>query len=297
MAAVALNVSAILLIYILIMIIATVFVYKDAKKRNMNGSLWGLVAFFGPFLIGVIIYLVCRNPITDLQCSKCGASVEKTQKNCPKCGTKLLINCPECEFPIQKGWQSCPKCGARFPDDFSQPIKTYKKESGVGIIVLIVLLAFICLGFVAWVLFAPASYSYSGYGYSGMQVGVYNITSEDLSNNSEIKKWIDKCDKSKESFHILYSKANDTCIAYIKDSEYLLTSDSFEFNYTPDGAECLIYINETAYEDKYGYDFYYYEIEESAENVDVKIFFNGSQKKTEVTVTDKDISMDTWEVE
>jgi len=295
--AVAINVSAIILIYVLIMIIATVFVYKDARKRNMNGGLWGVVAFFGPFLIGVIIYLVCRNPITDLQCSKCGASVEKKDKSCPKCGAGLLINCPKCEFPVQKGWQSCPKCGERFPEDFSQPIKKYKKESGVGIIVLIVILAVVCLGFVACALFGSASYSYTGYSYSGMQVGIYNITAEDLSKNNEIKSWIEKSDKSKKDIHVLYSKQDNTCLVYIKDSEYLLTSDSFEFNYTPDGADCLVYINETPYEDKYGYDFYCYNIKESAENIDVKVFFNGSEEKAEVTVTDKDISVDTWEVE
>lgn len=291
--ATSISVVGILLIYLLIMIIATVFVCRDAKKRNMNGGLWGVVAFFGPFLIGVIIYLVCRNPITDLQCSKCGATVEKTQKNCPKCGTELLIKCPECEFPVQRGWQSCPKCGSTFPENFSQPVKTYKKESGVGIIILIIVLAVICLIVVPFVIFSPAKYSYSGYGYEGTNIGMYNITGEELSKNEAIKKWIDKSNDSKKDFHILMSKDSDTCIVYVKDSDYLLQSQYFEMNEMEEANQACIYVNESAYEDLYGYDFFVIEFEID-ENTEVVFNFNGKEKKAEVTFSDEDISTASW---
>ncbi len=293
MTAIGFSLSGILLIYVVIMIIATVFVYRDAKKRKMNGGLWGVVAFFGPFLIGVIIYLVCRNPITDLQCSKCGASVDKNQNICPQCGTDLLIKCPECEFPVQKGWQSCPKCGSTFPENFSQPIKTYKKESGVGIIILIVGLAVICLIFVPFVLFGTAKYSYSGYGYEGTNIGMYNITAEELSKNEAIKQWIDKSNDSKKKFHILMSKESDTCIVYVKDSDYLLQSQYFEVNEMENGNQACIYINESEYEDLYGYDFFVIELEID-ENTEVLFSFNENDKKAEITMIDEDISTASW---
>jgi len=299
--AVATNISIIMLIYILIMVIATIFVYKDAKKRNMNGGMWAIIAFFGPFLIGVIIYLVCRNPVTDLQCAKCGESINKEAKNCPKCGTALLVNCPECQFPVQKGWQSCPKCGTRFPENYSQPIKTYKKESGIGIILLIVMLAVVCILFIGYALFAGVNYSYTGYGYDGMQVGEYNISETDFSSNTVISKWIDESKDAKEKIHVLYSRKSKACIVYVKDSDYLLESKYFELNYVPNGAECIIDIKETGYEDLYGYDFYYYEFlfefEEDDEKVEFKVHLNGEEKKIKLTETKEDISIDSWEVE
>lgn len=289
----ALSISGILLIYVVIMIIATVFVYRDAMKRNMNGGLWAVVAFFGPFLLGVIIYLVCRNPITDLKCSRCGASVDKNLNTCPQCGTSLLIKCPECEFPVQKGWQSCPKCGSRFPENFSQPVKTYKKESGVGIIILIVGLAVICIGFVSCSILGVSKYAYVGYGYEGTNIGIYNITAEELSKNQAIKKWIDKSDESKKDFHILMSKDSDTCIVYVKDSDYLLQSQYFEMNESEEGNQACIYVDESSYEDLYGYDFFVLEFDIN-ENTEVVFNYNGKVKKAEITFINEDISTASW---
>ena len=122
---------------------------------------------------------------------------------------------------------------------------------------------------------------------------MYNITAEELSGNEAIKKWIDKSNDSKKDFHILMSKGSDTCIVYVKDSDYLLESQYFEMNDMEDGTQACVYINESAYEDLYGYDFLVIEFEID-ENTEVQFSFNGKVKKAEVTIIDEDISTSTW---
>ena len=43
---------------LLLPILIGVFVYKDAKKRNMDAVLWTVIAIFAPGFIGLIIFTV-----------------------------------------------------------------------------------------------------------------------------------------------------------------------------------------------------------------------------------------------
>ncbi|NHJ25409.1 MAG: hypothetical protein EAX89_12580 [Candidatus Lokiarchaeota archaeon] len=47
-----------LVIPFLLLLVITIWVYKDAKKREMNAFSWILIIWLIPFLIGFIIYLL-----------------------------------------------------------------------------------------------------------------------------------------------------------------------------------------------------------------------------------------------
>jgi uncharacterized membrane protein YozB (DUF420 family) len=47
-----------LVIPFLLLLVITIWVYKDAKKREINAFSWILIIWLIPFLIGFIIYLL-----------------------------------------------------------------------------------------------------------------------------------------------------------------------------------------------------------------------------------------------
>lgn len=69
------GIANVLIIYIFFLtiligipVLIGVYVYRDAKRRNMNALLWTLIAILAPSLIGFIIYLFVRGNYDDLQC-------------------------------------------------------------------------------------------------------------------------------------------------------------------------------------------------------------------------------------
>ena len=98
----------------------TVWVYRDAERRNHNGLLWGLFVFVGN-IIGLIIYLILRSsspetsapfvPAAAGQCPGCGGPVQKSYVACPHCGVKLSRNCSHCGKSAESDWKVCPYCG------------------------------------------------------------------------------------------------------------------------------------------------------------------------------------------
>ena len=289
----------ILLIYILMMLVVAIFVYKDAKKRRMNGvAIWTLIAFFVPFFIGAIIYFACRAPLVEFQCSNCGAPVEKNENVCQKCGSQLMVNCPQCKFPIKKGWKNCPQCGVELPESYNQPVKSYKRESGLGVVMLILVIALIVICVVPVSMCAVKNSGSGSYGFVG-EYGMYNITEDDLSGNATLKKWIEDSKNSKKSVNVITSTVDGTMYIYIKDSEYLLNNDMYEYTGSEDSMDITINIIETEYGDEYGYDFFMYDIdgnniEELVKNMDIKVLLNGDNTKCKLTITDEDISRETW---
>ncbi|MDD2268017.1 MAG: zinc ribbon domain-containing protein [Eubacteriales bacterium] len=78
----------------IVQIIVTVWVYKNAKKNNIDSpGLWALLCFFIPFPIGLIIYIVVRNGKKK--------EVVSGGKFCPTCGTAV------------NGPGFCPSCGGK----------------------------------------------------------------------------------------------------------------------------------------------------------------------------------------
>jgi len=96
----------------------TLWVYRDAERRNHNGLLWGLFVFIGN-VIGLIVYLIVRTSSTAVpeaqpaaaNCPGCGRPVQSVYVACPYCGTSLSKKCAHCGKPAEPDWKVCPYCG------------------------------------------------------------------------------------------------------------------------------------------------------------------------------------------
>jgi len=57
--------NLLLIIFILIpiffLILISIWIYKDAKKREMNAFVWVLIIWIIPFFVGLIVYLKVRD--------------------------------------------------------------------------------------------------------------------------------------------------------------------------------------------------------------------------------------------
>ena len=85
------------------------YLNRDAKRRGMNSTLWTLLAIFVPYLIGVIIYFLMREPL-PYNCPQCGATVSARFNFCPSCKYNLSPACPECKHAITPGDKFCAYC-------------------------------------------------------------------------------------------------------------------------------------------------------------------------------------------
>ena len=86
------------------------YIGADAKRRGMSPVLWVLVSLLVPYLIGVIIYFVVRDPL-PFNCPQCGHPVNAHFNFCPNCRLNLRPNCPQCRREIRPGDRFCPQCG------------------------------------------------------------------------------------------------------------------------------------------------------------------------------------------
>lgn len=57
--------TILLVVFIVVPLIISLFIaiwiYKDAKKRQMNAIIWVLIAWLFPYFIGFIVYLIVRD--------------------------------------------------------------------------------------------------------------------------------------------------------------------------------------------------------------------------------------------
>lgn len=90
------------------------YVYGDAKRRGMHYVVWTLLAIFVPYLIGVILFFILRDPL-PAECPKCHTVVLSRFAFCPHCGTSLRPSCPQCGRSIEPGWLNCGHCGTQMP--------------------------------------------------------------------------------------------------------------------------------------------------------------------------------------
>jgi hypothetical protein len=85
------------------------YINRDAKRRGMNTTLWTLLAIFVPYLIGVVIYFLMREPL-PFNCPNCNATVSARFNYCPSCKFDLLPSCPECRREVRAEDKFCPYC-------------------------------------------------------------------------------------------------------------------------------------------------------------------------------------------
>jgi RNA polymerase subunit RPABC4/transcription elongation factor Spt4 len=102
------------------------YVYRDAKRRGMNAALWTLLVLIlsgGYFLIGLIIYLLVREPL-PYTCPQCAATVNARFNFCPNCKYNLHPACPQCQREVDDNDKFCPYCAAELthaPKPLAEP--------------------------------------------------------------------------------------------------------------------------------------------------------------------------------
>lgn len=152
----AVNLLLVISIFAFLPILVGVYVYRDAKRRNMNAPLWTIIAILAPSLIGFIIYLLVRGNYSNLKCPRCDATVTEQYVVCPKCGAKLKPSCPNCSTPVELDWTVCPKCAQPLPEmqnDIVTPVrpkdKTLWKILAAIVIIPVILILVLGLSFSA----------------------------------------------------------------------------------------------------------------------------------------------------
>jgi hypothetical protein len=88
------------------------YVYRDAKRRGMNGALWTLlVLILAPMylFIGLVIYLLVRDPL-PYTCPQCSSTVSAKYNFCPNCKYNLHPACPQCQQEVSDTDKFCPYC-------------------------------------------------------------------------------------------------------------------------------------------------------------------------------------------
>jgi len=85
------------------------YINRDAKRRGMNATLWTLLAILVPYLIGVIIYFLLREPL-PYNCPQCSTTVSARFNFCPNCKYNLRPACPQCKHDVRTGDKYCPHC-------------------------------------------------------------------------------------------------------------------------------------------------------------------------------------------
>jgi len=88
------------------------YVYRDARRRDMNPALWMLlVLILSPayMFIGLIIYLLVREPL-PYTCPQCSTFVNARFNFCPNCKYNLHPACPQCQREVSDTDKFCPFC-------------------------------------------------------------------------------------------------------------------------------------------------------------------------------------------
>jgi RNA polymerase subunit RPABC4/transcription elongation factor Spt4 len=107
------------------------YVYGDAKRRRMRAGMWTLLAIFIPYLIGIILYFILRDPLPK-PCPLCGKLVKVGFVFCPHCGTSLQPSCPNCGRAVDPSWANCPHCGQRLPSQSPRAPHSAQGEPTMG---------------------------------------------------------------------------------------------------------------------------------------------------------------------
>lgn len=198
--------TILMLVYILVPVIIAVligiYVYRDAKSRNMGPVGWTLVAVLVPGLIGLIIYLIVRGGHKNYRCPQCGGPVEITFISCPACGCRMKDTCPSCGRAIEADWKFCPDCATELPEQRTATPPTQKKEKGFWPLIIIIIAAVVLFTAAVTVLFdkmIPTD-----------NVACYSSEALELSDLApEFQTWAKKCDEQGPGYYVLAFNGGD----------------------------------------------------------------------------------------
>lgn len=99
------------------------YVYRDAKRRDMNPALWTLLVLIlspGYGVIGLIIYLLIREPL-PYHCPQCSSTVSARFNFCPTCKYNLHPACPQCKREVSDADRFCPYCATELSPANASP--------------------------------------------------------------------------------------------------------------------------------------------------------------------------------
>lgn len=186
-----------------------VYVYRDAKRRNMNPALWTLIAILAPGFIGLIIYLIIRSNYSSKKCPQCGINVNESFSVCPSCGCSLKNRCPNCSMPLEPDWKICPNCANPIPYEMrvEKPEKP-KKDKGMKVILALVIVIplLLCILLVGGITGFRSFTSNTFFGFiSSSGTYIDDKNAKVVCSDFSVADWYEECDAEGEGIYILRS--------------------------------------------------------------------------------------------
>ncbi len=86
------------------------YVTRDARRRNMNVSVWTLIVVFMPGAIGLVVYFLLRQP-SRMHCPRCSEQLQSSFNFCPRCKFQLAPVCEACHHTVSITDTFCYNCG------------------------------------------------------------------------------------------------------------------------------------------------------------------------------------------
>ena len=189
-----------LAIILAVPILIGVYVYRDAKKRNMNAALWTLIAILAPSLIGLIIYLLVRGNYSNLKCPRCDTTITEQYAVCPKCGAKLRAACTNCSIPIEPDWKVCPRCAHPLEDSVYQDIVTPVKPKDQTLWKILAVVVIIPILLIVIAIFSMAAFTSAGS--SSLTTFTIDQYLTDMEN-AEVEEWLDSAGGEMSKAYVL----------------------------------------------------------------------------------------------
>lgn len=128
------------ILYMVTTVLIGVWIYRDAKKRDMDAILWTLLAILLPSYIGVIVYFASRTKEKIYVCPRCGCNVKEDYVFCPECALQFKRKCKSCGLICEERWSSCPRCATELEHLIYPTAKPFEKKDHLirNIVLLIV---------------------------------------------------------------------------------------------------------------------------------------------------------------
>ena len=227
MAAQALYLLPLILMFLVIPLSIGLYVYRDAKYRDLSAVLWTFIALLAPMLIGFIIYLLVRGSHSILKCPDCTFTVAEQFDVCPKCGAKLKDSCAGCEIPLEPEWAVCPKCSAPLTErsaGFVPPIR--KVDYALPRVIFMIVLMTVLL-----VVSVPFMYSYNLINHNSGTGHSTGLSVEYFQDDPDVLAWIEKANQDPTKVYVLsyWTERDDVEREYFRESTYII------YRPTPEG--------------------------------------------------------------